>query len=88
MKITPKNLSADAILDYPNDGMCSVSFQTWTCDQVRVIEFPKVWRYCGKQYKVVDCLYRNWGDPVSVIIRVPHEATLKVMDADYKEERY
>lgn len=88
MKITPKTSLADAILDLPNDGMCYVSFKTWTSNQVRVIEFPKVSRTGGKQYKVVDCLYRNWGDPVSVIIRLPKEARLKVMDADYKEERY
>jgi hypothetical protein len=89
MKISPKTAGAYAVLDLPTAGKCNVVFYTATSrDQVGVIEFPKVWRTGGKQYRVAHCLYRNWGNPVSVIIKVPEEAQYKVVDADYKVEKY
>ena len=92
MKITPTTDRASAILDYPFDGVVSLFFETYFTEKApRVIEFPKVWRVDGKQYKVWKCSYRRWGDArdqKAPTIRVPKGVTFCDVDGDCKVEEY
>lgn len=55
----------------------------------RVVEFPKVWREGGKQYKVWRCTYRHNGDyHDEVTIKAPVYASVYADDCSDTIEYY
>lgn len=89
MKVTPKTDGVYASLrDY--DMTVGIDYLPRSCDPVaRVVEFPKVWREYGTQYKVTNCHYYHngkWDD--KVVIRVPQAVYASVTDCDETIERY
>ena len=87
MKVTHKTDGAVAVLR----GMeARVVYQPYSGDSVaKVVEFPKVWREDGKQYKVTDCEYYhngNWDD--KVVIRVPQGVFAVAWSCGYTIEKY
>ena len=92
MKITPTNDSVRAILDNPSEGCAYLFFETYFSEKApRVIEFPKVWRVDGKQYKVRECAYRRWGDAryqKAPTIRIPKGVYFCDVDGDCNVEEY
>ena len=89
MKVTPNTPDASATL-YHAIKEASIEYNPYSSDSVaRVIEFPKVWRFGGTQYKVTSCAYRHngdWSDKVKV--RVPYDAYDFISSCDYTVERY
>lgn len=73
MKVTPKT---DGVLTslYNYSMTVSIDYRPGSYDPVaRVIEFPKVWREDGKQYRVSMCSYTHNGNSDDhVTIRVPY----------------
>lgn len=72
MKVTPKTDGVHTSL-YNSDMTVRIEYRPGRYDPVaRVIEFPKVWREDGKQYKVCSCRYDHNGNfDDNVTIRVP-----------------
>lgn len=92
MKITPSTERVSVSLDYPYDGYVTIFFETYFGEKPpRVIEFPKVWRENGKQYKVAECAYRRWGSACEYpapTIKVPEGVGFANVDGDCKVVRY
>ena len=86
MKVTPNTPGASASL-FESDKTAWVYY----VGKARVVEFPKVWRENGKQYKVTSCSYTHRGDNYfddHVTIRAPFGATSSasgLMNASYEE---
>jgi hypothetical protein len=72
MKVTPKTDGVHTSL-YNYDMTIHIEYSPGSYDPVaRVIEFPKVWREDGKQYRVTMCDYNHNGNSDDyVTIRVP-----------------
>lgn len=86
MKVTPKT---DGVKEYYFGMEVHLIYEPRPYDPVaRVIEFPKVWREDGKQYKVVDCFYSHNGEWDDVIIRVPQAACASAVGCSETIERY
>lgn len=96
MRITPELKHVFSMII--SDDSCLVYYDP--CDPTydprpRVIEFPKVWRENGKQYKVVKCRYSRQlilGEKKEITIRVPETSRGNVdidcCDCSYTIEYY
>jgi hypothetical protein len=89
MKVTPKTNGAYTSL-YEYDMTVTVYYSPASYDPVaRVVEFPKVWREYGTQYKVRDCHYEhNGNDDDHVTIRVPRGVYAYGCNCDDTIEEY
>ena len=62
MKVTTKTRCVNTTT-YSNIGEVSIEYRPNSREPIpRVVEFPKVWREGGKQYKVCMCTYAHNGD--------------------------
>lgn len=89
MKVTPKTDDVHTTL-YNYSMTVSIDYRPGSYDPVaRVIEFPKVWREDGKQYKVYSCSYYHNGNfDDHVTIRVPYGVNVCGFSCDETIERY
>ena len=87
MKVTPKT---EGVKEYYFGMEVHLIYEPCPYDPAaRVVEFPKVWREYGTQYKVTHCHYYHngkWED--KVVIRVPQAAYASVTGCDETIERY
>lgn len=87
MKVTPNTPGVSASLF--DDGDAWVDYYPSYSDPVaRVIEFPKVWRVNGKQYKVVRCEYRHNGEREDKVIARSPIGFVYIYDCDGTIESY
>lgn len=62
MKVTTKTRCVFT-MTYSFRGEVKIEYSPDSREPIpRVVEFPKVWREGGKQYKVCMCIYRHNGD--------------------------
>lgn len=89
MKVTPKTDGVRTTLGNLTMTVM-ISYYPGTFNPVaRVIEFPKVWREDGKQYKVCSCGYtHNGSSDDHVTIRVPYGVSTHVSHCDETIEEY
>ena len=89
MKVTPKTDGVHTSL-YNYDMTVHIEYSPGSYDPVaRVIEFPKVWREDGKQYKVSGCGYTHNGNSDDhITIRVPYGVGTYVSHCDETIETY
>ena len=89
MKVTPDTPKASAFF-YHAIKEARIGYDPSSSDSVaRVIEFPKVWRFGGTQYKVISCSYYHNGDSNDKVkVRVPYDASDSIWNCDYTVERY
>ena len=86
MKVTPSTKFVQTFFDVPDEGYVCILFQTYFCESApRVVEFPKVWRVDGKQYKVHECTYERLGDSAdqkAPTIRIPKGVIFEDLNGD------
>ena len=87
MKVTPKT---DGVKVYFFGTEVHVHYNPHQFDpSARVVEFPKVWREGGKQYKVVDCYYCHNGNyDDNVTVRIPKGALSSAVGCHDTIEKY
>lgn len=89
MKVTPKTDGVHTSL-YSYNMTVRIEYRPGSYDPVaRVIEFPKVWREDGKQYKLCSCSYdHNGNSDDHVTIRVPRGVSVYGFYCDETIEEY
>lgn len=90
MKVSPKTSGVHSTLNEAW-GEVRIDYRPSRLDDpvARVVEFPKIWREGGKQYKVECCIYDHNGDRNDrVKIKAPSGATTIACDCEETIEYY